>query len=119
MAGTSMRLLEHLRDKIQGKLPGSARRSSEWPKVRAAHLKEHPVCAVCGGAKKLEVHHMVPFHMKPDLELNPANLITLCEAKHNGVNCHLWFGHLGNFKRMNTSVLTDSMRWNSKFQGRS
>lgn len=73
---------------------------------------------VCGGKEKLEVHHIVPFHLNPRLELEPTNLITLCEAKHDGVNCHLLFGHLGNFKSVNKLVEIDSHEWADKIKNR-
>lgn len=112
-------MLNHLIEStIQGKYPFSAKRSDKWPKVRQEHLKKKPTCAVCGGKTTLEVHHKVPFHTKPDLELDPNNLITLCESKKNGVTCHLWFGHLGNYKCINPEVDYDTKRWNDKLKKR-
>lgn len=110
-----MNLIQHIRDRIQGKAPKGSRRSDQWPKVRAAWLKKHPECALCGGTEKLEVHHMVAFHLDPSRELDPKNFITLCEAKHNGVNCHLAWGHLGNFKKINPSVVKDAASWAPRF----
>lgn len=104
-------MIRHLLDVLQGKAKPGQRRSGEWPRVRAAHLKKHPTCAVCGGTAKLEVHHRVAFHERPSLELDPTNLITLCESGHRGVNCHLWFGHLGNFQHINPGVELDAARW--------
>jgi len=70
-------------------------RSSKWNAVRRAHLATNPLCAACGRALYPEVHHIEPFHLRPDLELDPDNLITLCGAP--GASCHLFFGHLGNW----------------------
>lgn len=95
-----------------------AARSSRWPKVRAEFLKTHPACVVCGSTKKLEVHHISPVHIRPDLELDPNNLMTLCESKNYGVNCHLFFGHLGNYKRYNPFVSRDANEWNLKLKGK-
>lgn len=92
-------------------------RSNQWPKVREAHLELHPVCELCGGKKKLQVHHKLPFHLHPQLELDPTNLITLCEGI-GSVNCHLFFGHLGNFKSYNANVVDDSKEWNTKMANR-
>lgn len=78
------------------KTAGKAR-SKEWPKIRKAWLKRYPRCALCGGKEKITVHHMIPFHLNPLLELDPTNLITLCEGR-KVVNCHLVFGHWGNFR---------------------
>ena len=73
---------------------------------------------MCGGKVKLEVHHKKPFHIHPELELDPTNFITLCEADKGGVNCHLLFGHLGNFKSLNDTVETDAAQWNTKIKSR-
>jgi 5-methylcytosine-specific restriction endonuclease McrA len=89
-------------DKLQGK-----ERSGKWPTVRAAYLKEHPTCTVCGGKKKVEVHHKLPFHTHPRLELDPGNFISLCEGD-KAHNCHLAFGHSDNFKGYNPQVEQDS-----------
>ena len=107
-------LIRHIKDRISGKIPAGKARSGHWPTVRKEHLEKSPKCAVCGGDKNLEVHHIRPFHLHPNLELNPSNLITLCESKDNGVNCHLLFGHLGNFKSFNVNVKKDSSSWISK-----
>lgn len=113
-----MTIITHLIDAAQGKHPISAKRSSHWPTVRANHLKLHPVCALCGGKEKLQVHHRRPFHLHPDLELEPSNLITLCEALKGGINCHLAFGHLGNFRSFNPDVETDAKTWAEKIKSR-
>lgn len=72
-------------------------RAKEWPKLRGKWLKHYPRCALCGGKEKITVHHIRPFHLHPELELDNTNLITLCEGK-KVVNCHLVFGHFGNFR---------------------
>jgi 5-methylcytosine-specific restriction protein A len=113
-----MPVIKHLIDAAKGKHPLGAARSGHWPTVRKQHLALHPVCEVCGGAVKLEVHHIRPFHLHPDLELDPANLVTLCEANKGGANCHLLFGHLGNFKSFNVEVTTDAPHWSEKIKHR-
>lgn len=95
-------------DLVKGKTPSLARRSARWPEARRQHLAMFPKCSVCGGTKKLEVHHIQPFHVKPELELDPNNLITLCESRRGGLTCHLYVGHLGNYKNVNPSVVSDS-----------
>lgn len=90
-------------------------RSPEWSKVREAYIKEHPTCEVCGKTEQCQVHHKLPFHLHPELELNPTNFITLCEGSGNH---HLWFGHLGNFKSFNKDVMEDSNLWNIKIKSR-
>ena len=109
-----MSFLSKIKDRIQGKAPKGAKRSSRWRKVRAAHLEANPECACCESRTKLEVHHIIPFNLAPDLELDPNNLITLCENKKYGVNCHLLFGHLGNYKRANPTVKEDVIIWNMR-----
>ena len=95
-----------------------SKRSGRWPAVRAKHLKINPSCAVCGANKHLEVHHIKPFHAHPELELDPQNLITLCENNRNGVNCHLLFGHLGSYKSFNEAVVSDAAQWRAKISKR-
>jgi hypothetical protein len=111
-------VITHLIDALKGKHSLTTLRSSKWPEVRAKHLQAHPTCAVCGGKEKLEVHHKLPFHLTPALELDPENLITLCESNKGGVNCHLFFGHLGNFRSYNASVEQDVTGWPGKIKGR-
>lgn len=90
-------------------------RSGQWPAVRAVHLKGEPVCRICGGNKSITVHHIEPFHLNPKLELDPTNLITLCEGAGNG-NHHLIFGHWGNYRtKYNPNIQTESKIWLSRF----
>ena len=79
-------------------------RSPKWPKVREDWLagNGHDECAVCKSKKDLQVHHLVPFHDKPELELDITNLVTLCGPK--GRDCHLYWGHLGDFKCYNHNL---------------
>ena len=84
-------------------------RSPKWSNVRKEHLKNHETCAACGRDKKLEVHHIKPVHLFPELELDPSNLITLCADP-----CHIVFGHLMNFKSWNIDVLIDSNSYLNK-----
>jgi len=82
-------------------------RHPRWPSLRATHLKTHLACAACGGKKKLEVHHVQPFHLKPLLELDPGNLITLCDKR----GCHFAFGHLYDWKSWNVGVVKAAAGW--------
>jgi hypothetical protein len=109
-------ILKHVKDVIQGKTSLNKKRSSKWPNVRKKHLEKFPTCAVCSGTKKIEVHHIQPFNQKPELELNFNNLISLCEDKSYGVCCHLFVGHLGNYKNINPNVVNDSKVWNDKLK---
>jgi hypothetical protein len=110
----STRLI-HNRDIAQGKIPSNGpQRSPQWAKVRKKHLKNNSECAVCGGTKQLNVHHIKPFHLHPELELDSTNLITLCENASYGIICHLLIGHLGNYKNINPNSIQDAKIWHDK-----
>ena len=112
-------IISHIKDVVTGKAPVGSKRSTHWPTVRKEHLAKCPTCAVCGSKDNLEVHHKQPFHLNPALELDPNNLITLCESKDiGGLNCHLIFGHLGSFKSFNKNVEEDAAAWNDKFKNK-
>ena len=93
-------------------------RSPMWPKVRSEHLKNNPVCAACGQADDLNVHHIKPFHFDPSRELDPDNLITLCTDGVGHTDCHLMFGHGGNFKCANENVVEDAKRFREMLKSR-
>lgn len=111
-------ILKNLKDAAQGKARLGQRRSPRWPEVRKSHLAANPTCALCGGKDKLETHHVESFHERPDLELEPSNLITLCESKKGGVTCHLFVGHLSDYKAINPSVREDASEWFRKIKNR-
>jgi 5-methylcytosine-specific restriction protein A len=104
----------HIKDRIEGKAKKGQRRSGSWRTVRARHLIGHDHCFVCGQKSKLEVHHVIPFSVAPHLELDPENLVSLCENKKYGINCHLLIGHLGNYRRTNVSFWQDAVTWAMK-----
>jgi len=58
--------------------------SPEWRALRAAFLRQHPVCAVpgCGRLSK-HVDHKIRRRKRPDLALAPANLQALCRGCHS------------------------------------
>ena len=93
-----------------------AKRSGLWPKIRAEHLKKEPTCVICGENKQINVHHKLPFSRYPDLELDPLNLITLCEAP--GREHHLNYGHLGSYLSYNPEVEKDCEIWHEKIKNR-
>ena len=103
-----MGILKDIAQQTSGKIPKGTRRSSKWGKVRKQHLEENPSCAACGETKKLEVHHIKPFHTNPELELDPTNLITLCETASKGIICHMNIGHNGDYKNCNENVIEDA-----------
>ena len=101
-----MSIIKDIRDVLQGKISIKNKRSSKWAKVRKGYLKFNPRCAVCESKKKIEVHHLMPFQLRSDLELDEKNLITLCESKKS-VNCHLLFGHGLNYRDYNPDCPKD------------
>lgn len=90
--------------------PKFGARSPSWRKVRKEFIKECDRCEVCETKKRLEVHHIKPYHLFPELELELTNLITLCRR------CHLLFGHLDNWRNFNNEVIEDANYWNNKLK---
>lgn len=101
-------LLSNVREKKKEK-----QRSPEWHKVRDEFLKKNPTCAACGSAVKLQVHHKMPFHINPHLELDEDNLITLCMDEGE---CHLQIGHGDSWKCYNPHVERDAEKYRSSDQ---
>lgn len=79
-------------------------RSDKWPKVEKAMITKFKRCAACGSMEKLQVHHILPFHSHPELELNESNLIILCMSENE---CHLKIGHGDLFKAYNPWLMKD------------
>lgn len=77
-------------------------RSPKWRHVEKAHLAGHGLCEGCGSTKHLQVHHRRPFHLAPELELDPENLVTCCMDLPE---CHLRISHGDNFKAWNPNVM--------------
>jgi 5-methylcytosine-specific restriction endonuclease McrA len=88
-------------------------RSPLWARVAMEHRLIEPACVVCGyKGPKVQVHHIKPFHLHPLLELDPHNLITLCEAK--GREHHLLIGHLDDWESYNEHIHEDVKRFRHK-----
>jgi len=98
------RLVRLVRSIVREKLK-DRQRSPHWPSTRDAFLKLNAHCVCCGGTKRLQVHHVQPFHLHPDLELDPSNLITLCMFKSE---CHLFIGHGDDWRSWNPDVRKDA-----------
>lgn len=81
----------------------SVNRSPHWVKTEHEHLRTNPTCAACTGTDHVQVHHVQPFHLHPELELDPTNLMTLCMGPKE---CHLQLGHGGDFRKYNPLVRT-------------
>jgi hypothetical protein len=91
-------------------------RSAKWSEVRNDFIKENPLCAVCGKKRvhllSCEVHHKIPFNIRPELELQKWNLITLCRPHH------FLFGHLESWSSYNKNVELDCKTWRAKIETR-
>lgn len=105
-------ILETLLAWLSNPRPLLAPRAPGWARLRAQHLAIHPRCAVCGTTRAVVPHHILPVHLWPDLEMEPSNLISLCEGP--GAH-HLTFGHLGNWTSYNRDVAEDAALWANKF----
>lgn len=97
----------------------SGQRSGRWPTVMH-HFKQNEYydaqtatwekfhdnidrgsCRCCGSTLDLNVHHIVSYHDKHELELDPNNLVTLCREHHFRI------GHKNNWKDSNPNVCAD------------
>ena len=90
----------HFRDTRLG-----AKRSGSWARVEHAFKAQHPTCAACGTTVRLQIHHCLPFHLHPELELDPNNLITLCMSPKQ---CHYLLAHGSNFKAFSPTIRIDA-----------
>lgn len=84
-------------------------RSGAWDRLRDTYLQGKS-CQACGGDNALEAHHILPFHSRPELELDPCNLIALCRR------CHFVFGHLGCWQCHNPEVARDAAEYLSRVE---
>ncbi len=94
-----------------------AARSGQWPAVRRRQLAKHPDCAACGRHGTLlrpnDVHHVEAFHRRPDLELDPTNLVTLCRVHHKV------FGHADDWRAINPHCRGDAAVHRRRVEARS
>ena len=104
------RIYKAIKEAVNGK-PLKVR-SSRWEAVRGTHLETNSQCAACDGVISPQVHHIKPFHIYPELELDKDNLITLCENKET--KCHLKIGHLGSWRKENPDVIKDAKDFKDK-----
>lgn len=100
-------LWEWLCEASQPGLWGYLGRSPQWRPVRDRHIEANPTCAACDTLVDPNAHHIKSFHQHPELELDPANLITLCGK--GALNCHWRYGHNAkNWNENNPDVVKDS-----------
>lgn len=93
-------------------LPPVPGRHPHWAVVARDHVEAHPYCGCCRVTRDLQVHHVIPFHVRPDLELDHLNLLVLCRR------CHLFVGHLGDWRSWNVTVRADAAAWRRKLDDR-
>lgn len=65
--------------------PGSSQRGydREWQKARAAFLRQHPVCALCGAPANV-VDHMTPHRGDKAIFWDKSRWQPLCTPCHSG-----------------------------------
>jgi len=75
-----------------------------WSKFEKNYVKSNSVCLACGATTSLEVHHKIPYAMRPDLEFEPTNLVTLCMSTNK---CHFRLGHGSYWSAFTPSINLD------------
>jgi 5-methylcytosine-specific restriction protein A len=64
--------------------------SARWMRLRKAFLAEHPLCVRCETEGRLVpatiVHHIRERLERPDLALDPANLLSMCDKCHSSLH---------------------------------
>jgi hypothetical protein len=75
------------------------KRSAKWNSIERKYLELHPFCSSCKTTINLNVHHILPFHLFPEFELDMNNLLTLCRI------CHFLWGHGKDWKAYEPNVL--------------
>lgn len=78
-------------------------RSPKWPAFEKRIIEAHPFCSFCGQIEskvKLVGHHIQPYHLHPDLELEESNILVVGETCTTG-NHHLLLCHYGNWSKWN------------------
>src|SRR5438132_112801 len=58
-----------------------------WRRLEKETLRSHPFCSFCGAPKPLQVHHINPVHLHPEMALDASNLIVLCQPCHHQDDC--------------------------------
>ena len=106
-------ILQWLIDKWRGIPLGGIARSSKWGRTKRDYEIIHPkLCSVCGTKKKVELHHLLPFHLYPKLENDFNNLIWGCRDHHYFVY------HLMDWSAYSSTAKEDAKIWNNKITNR-
>lgn len=105
-------LKDTIQDYFRGNLGG--KRSPRWRGVRNANIKKN--CECCGKKgtllKPLNLHHILPYHISPEDELNPKNFLTACRS------CHYLLCHLRNWKSWDSEIEENSKELLSRIENR-
>ena len=75
-----------------------AARSSGWSTLSRRIIAEVGECEATGSKKNLEAHHIIPFHLRPDLELVRSNIIVLNKW------IHFFLAHFGYYGSWNENI---------------
>jgi 5-methylcytosine-specific restriction endonuclease McrA len=97
-----MKLIRDIKDRLSGRVPPGTKRAGGWHTLQKKVIANVGKCEACPSKKKLEVHHVLPFHLNPERELDVTNLIVLCRR------CHQFLGHLDDWKAYNPFVRKDA-----------
>jgi hypothetical protein len=66
------------------------------------YREAHPNCAWCG-ISGIDVHHIKPVHLFPELAADPINYISL----NRKPTCHFEKGHLKDWKKYNPDIVAE------------
>jgi len=77
-------------------------RNPKWEYIRNQYVMRNPTCKACNTIFNIEVHHIKPFHLYPELELDTTNFISLCR------NHHFKVGHFSNWLTFNPNVIAQA-----------
>ena len=84
-----------------------------WSKTKREYAKIHPkVCPFCKTTKKIELHHIFPYHLFPQYENSFWNLVWACR------DCHFKFCHHLDWSAFNPNVLEDIKWYKEKIENR-
>jgi len=84
--------------------PDGASINFSWQRCRKAFLaKVGKQCVCCSSKKQIEVHHIQPRHIRPDLAVDQTNLIALCH------DCHFHLAHGNNYRKYNNNIMDVAM----------
>lgn len=86
----------------QPPMMGAHPRSPKWERVSRDFIERNPECAACSCREHLETHHVLPYHLHPELELVESNFIVLCREHHFRI------GHKSNWQESNENVRADA-----------